>query len=154
MAEETAKVEKTDEAPKKKSFKEEFIEFISRGSVVDLAVGVVVGGAFTAIVNSLVNDIIMPLIGWIFGGFSVADQFIFYFINPITQNVAEIRVGSFLQSVLSFLIIALSIFLVIKGINRLHDVKDKAAKKAAEKIAAKKAEKAEKSEKAEKAEKK
>lgn len=92
----------------------EFKQFIMRGNVVDLAVGVIIGGAFGKIVSSLVNDLIMPLLGLILGKVNFAD--LKYVITPATEEVAEVsfKYGAFLQSVLDFLIIALSIFLMIK----------------------------------------
>lgn len=91
----------------------EFKEFISRGNVIDLAVGVIIGGAFTTIVNSLVYCIIMPLIA----AFIKAD----YFTNlTVRVNGTEILYGQFIQSVVSFLLTALVVFLMVKAINRLH----------------------------------
>ena len=92
----------------------EFKQFIMRGNVVDLAVGVIIGGAFGKIVSSLVNDLIMPLLGLILGKVNFAD--LKYVITPAPEEVAEVsfKYGAFLQSVLDFLIIALSIFLMIK----------------------------------------
>jgi len=91
----------------------EFKEFISRGSVVDLAVGVIIGGAFGKIVSSLVNDIIMPLIGVILGGLN---------LTMLTINIGSARIayGIFVQNVIDFLIIAASIFIFIKIINKLN----------------------------------
>ncbi len=94
-----------------KGFIKEFKEFISRGNVIDLAVAVVIGGAFTAIVNSLVNDIIMPVIGVIIGGMSFEKL-------SVVVGTAEIKYGMFIQAVINFLLIALVIFCVIKGINK------------------------------------
>lgn len=105
---------------KTKGFIAEFKEFISRGSVLDMAVGVVVGGAFTAIVNSLVNDIIMPIVGKIIGGVNFADLKIV--LSEAEGEVAEVAIcyGNFLQAIVNFLLIALVIFCVVKGINKLH----------------------------------
>ena len=89
----------------------EFREFIMRGSVVDLAVAVVIGAAFTAIINSLVNDIIMPLIGVLLGGVDFTTL-------TITVGNAVIAYGKFLQAVVNFVIIAWVIFLIVKAINR------------------------------------
>jgi len=91
----------------------EFREFISRGSVVDLAVGVVIGGAFGKIVTSLVNDIIMPLIGVLLGGLNFAAL-------TIKVGAAQINYGSFIQNIVNFLIIAASIFIFVKIINGLN----------------------------------
>ncbi len=90
----------------------EFKEFISKGNVIDLAVGVVIGGAFGAIVTSLVEDIIMPLIGLILGGLNFAGL-------SIKVGEAEIMYGNFIQVVVNFLIISFCIFMVIKAINKV-----------------------------------
>ena len=112
----------------------EFKEFISRGSVVDLAVGMVIGAAFTAIVTSLVNDIIMPIVGLVAGGvdFSGLKWTIPNLFGADTGAV--IAYGSFLQAVVDFLIIAFAIFMFVKVINRLQ------RKMKAEEVAAKKKE--------------
>ena len=109
---------------KKSRFIAEFREFISRGSVMDLAVGVVVGSAFTAIVNSLVNDIIMPVIGLLFGGIDFSGLKIV--ITKASGDVAEAAIyyGNFIQSVVNFLLISFVIFLMIKTINRFHRKKE------------------------------
>ncbi|MBR2998641.1 large conductance mechanosensitive channel protein MscL [Candidatus Saccharibacteria bacterium] len=124
---EAKKVEKEE----KKTFKEEFIEFINRGSVVDLAVGVVIGGAFTAIVNSLVNDIIMPIVGLIAGGVDFSGLAIRIPNFFGTSDEAVIAYGNFIQNIIQFLIIAFAIFMVIKGMNKLNARRE--AKKAAKK---------------------
>ena len=95
-----------------KKFFEEFKAFAMRGNVLDMAVGVVVGSAFTAIVNSLVNDIISPIIGLFFN----AD-----FSDVVIQiGDVGIGVGSFLNAVINFLIVAFVLFVVIKFVNSLH----------------------------------
>ena len=99
---------------KKKGFIQEFKEFISRGSVMDLAIGVIIGTAFTAIVNSLVSDIIMPVITLLTGGLNFSDWYILLFGD------SKIMVGNFLNAVISFLLIALVIFLMIKALNSIH----------------------------------
>ena len=103
----------------------EFKEFISRGSVVDLAVGVIIGAAFTAIVNSLVNDIIMPPLGLILGGIDFANFFLFLKGDHLatlkaTQDSGAVAIayGQFLNSVLKFLIVAFAIFILVKQVNR------------------------------------
>ena len=100
-----------------KKFINEFKEFIKRGNVVDLAVAVVIGGAFSSIVNSLVNDMIMPLIGVIIGGIN---------FRGLTLRVgnATILYGSFLQNVINFLIIAFAIFMLVKFINKFFKKKE------------------------------
>jgi large conductance mechanosensitive channel len=91
----------------------EFKEFALRGNVVDLAIGVIIGGAFGKIVASLVGDILMPLIGLIIGGINFSGL-------AFTVGDATIKYGAFLQAVVDFLIIAFVIFLMIRGINRLQ----------------------------------
>ena len=109
---------------KTKGFINEFKEFISRGSVVDLAVGVIIGGAFTTIVTSLVNDIVMPLIGWLFGGIDFTG--LRYVISPATDTAEEAAVfyGNFIQNIVNFLLVAFVIFIVVKMINRFHRKKE------------------------------
>ncbi len=92
------------------SFVSEFKEFISRGNVMDMAVGVVVGGAFSTIVTSLVNDVITPVIGMICGGIDFTGI-------VISLGDSQIMVGNFIQSIINFLIIAFCIFSVIKAFN-------------------------------------
>ena len=98
---------------------DEFKKFISRGSVVDMAIGVIIGGAFGKIVSSLVNDIIMPLVGVVLGGLDFSSL-------SIKVGDASIKYGSFIQSVVDFLIIALCIFTMLQILNGL---KEKAYKK-------------------------
>jgi large conductance mechanosensitive channel len=108
-----------------KGFAGEFKEFISRGSVIDLAVGVIIGGAFTTIVKSLVDDIIMPFVGWIIGGRSFAA---FKLTLPAISghnSTATIAYGSFVQNTINFLLVALVIFLIVKAMNTLSRAKDK-----------------------------
>ena len=94
-----------------KNFIKEFREFISKGNVMDMAVGVIIGGAFGKIVSSLVENILMPLIGIILGGVNFSDL-------SVTVGSAEVKYGVFLQSVFDFLIIALVIFIMIKQISK------------------------------------
>ena len=122
--------EKLKEFKKKgRGFFGEFKEFINRGSVMDLAVGVIIGGAFTSIVTSLVNDIIMPLIGLVAGGvnFSNLSFKIDNFFD--TGDQAIIAYGNFLQNVANFLLVALCVFLVVKGMNRMRERAEKLRKK-------------------------
>ncbi len=88
----------------------EFREFIMRGNVLDLAVAVIIGGAFGAIVTSLVNDIIMPLIGILMGGIDFSKL-------AVQVGSATVTYGNFIQAIINFLIIALALFLVIKAAN-------------------------------------
>jgi large conductance mechanosensitive channel len=92
----------------------EFKKFALKGNVIDLAVGVIIGGAFGKIVTSLVNDILMPVLGTIIGGISFAD--LKWVITPASGDVAEVAImyGAFIQAVIDFLIIAFSIFLFVK----------------------------------------
>ena len=91
----------------------EFREFIMRGNVIDLAVAVIIGGAFTAIINSLVNDIIMPVIGVILGGVDFTSL-------AMTVGDAVITYGNFIQAIINFLLIALVLFLIIRAMNRMN----------------------------------
>ncbi|MDK9709709.1 large-conductance mechanosensitive channel protein MscL [Acidaminobacter sp.] len=104
----------------------EFKAFVLRGNVVDLAVAVVIGGAFGKIVTSLVNDLIMPLIGMILGGVSFTN--LKYVITPASEGVEEaaIRYGAFIQSIVDFVIIAFAIFMVIKLLNRMRKKQEEA----------------------------
>jgi len=119
------------EKPKKvHGFINEFKEFINRGSVVDLAVGVAVGGAFTAIVNSLVNDIIMPVTSLLAGGLDFSALAIDVPNLFGADTTAHIAYGNFIQNIVNFLIIAFAIFIVVKMMNKLNRSKDAALKKA------------------------
>ncbi|MCI7554321.1 MAG: large-conductance mechanosensitive channel protein MscL [Tenericutes bacterium] len=95
----------------------EFKEFISKGNVIDLAVGVIIGGAFSKIVSSLVNDIIMPLIGIIIGGINLTNL-------TLKLGDATVNYGVFLQNILDFLIVALCIFIFVKIINKFNRKKE------------------------------
>ena len=86
----------------------EFKEFISKGIVMDMAVGIIIGGAFTKIVTALVEAILMPLIGIICGGKSVADM-------SITVGNAAIGYGAFIQAIIDFLLVALVLFMILKA---------------------------------------
>jgi len=100
------------------SFASEFKEFAMKGSVIDLAVGVVIGGAFGKIVASLVGDVIMPALSPILGSVNFSDLAVQIATNAAGKPVM-LRYGAFLQTIFEFLVIALSIFIVIKGINKL-----------------------------------
>lgn len=93
----------------------EFKEFISRGNVVDLAVGVIIGGAFGKIVSSLVDNILMPIIGAIIGGIDFSNL-------HIEIGKANIMYGLFIQNVIDFLIVAFCIFIFVKLINKLNNI--------------------------------
>jgi len=90
----------------------EFREFAIRGNVMDLAVGVIIGGAFGKIVSSLVGDILMPLIGLLMGGVNFSDQ-------AIHVGNAVVKWGAFVQSIIDFIIVAFVIFLLVRAMNRL-----------------------------------
>jgi large conductance mechanosensitive channel len=109
----------------------EFKEFISKGNVMDMAVGIIIGGAFTAIVNSLVESILMPLIGVVSGGLSVADM-------SVTVGNAVIGYGAFLQAIIDFLLVALVLFSIIKAMNKAKAavVKEEPAEEAPEEVPA------------------
>ena len=101
------------------SFKSEFKEFISKGNVIDLAVGVVIGAAFGKIVGSFVDDIIMPPIGILMGNVDFADlKFILKEATASTKAVS-LNYGVFINNILDFVIVAFCIFLVVKGMNSL-----------------------------------
>lgn len=100
-----------------KKFMEEFKQFIARGNVMDMAVGVIIGGAFSAITTSLINDIIMPLLGIFTGSISFAAL-------SFTVNGAVIAYGNFIQAILNFLIMAFVVFCIIKTMNKLHHKKE------------------------------
>ena len=102
---------------------EEFKKFAFKGNVMDMAVGVIVGGAFSTIVTSLVNDIIMPIFGRITAGMDFKALKIVLSEATETKPEAAILYGNFIQNVISFLIIAFSIFMVIKAINRASSFK-------------------------------
>ncbi len=105
---------------------EEFKKFIAQGNVLDLAIGVIIGGAFGKIVNSLVNDILMPLIGLALRGVNVAGQFIALDGNNYATieeakkaGTGVLAYGSFLQNTIDFLIIAFVLFLIVRQANKL-----------------------------------
>jgi large conductance mechanosensitive channel len=109
------------------SFAQEFKAFIMRGNVLDLAVGVVIGAAFGAVVSSFVNDIVMPPIGKVTGGLDFKDYFVTlngreYPTLAAAKAAAApvIAYGNFINTVLTFVIIAFCIFLLIKAVNRMH----------------------------------
>lgn len=107
-----------------KKILKEFKEFISRGNVIDMAVGIIIGGAFTAIVNSLVNDMLTPLLGLLTGGMD---------FSTLSFGVggAQFCYGSFIAAILNFLLVALALFLLIKALNKLRAKKQAEEKSAA-----------------------
>ena len=102
---------------KSKGFLGEFKQFIARGNVMDMAVGVIIGGAFSAITTSLINDIIMPLLGIFTGSISFADM-------AVEVNGAVIGYGNFIQAVLNFLVMAFVVFCLVKAMNAMHQKKE------------------------------
>lgn len=107
-----------------KGFIKEFKEFISRGNVMDMAVGVIIGGAFTAIVTSLVNDIVMPVLSLITGGFDFTALAIAFGEG---EEAASLNYGSFIQAIINFILIAIVIFIIIKSINKFSKKKPEEA---------------------------
>ena len=107
----------------KKSLVEEFKEFIDKGNAMDMAVGVVVGGAFTAIVTSLTTDLINPLITLVTGGTAGADGV------AIPFTIAGFNIGGFISAVINFLLIAIVVFALVKAINNMKDAASKIGKK-------------------------
>lgn len=112
---------------------EEFKAFISRGNVVELAVGIIIGAAFTGVVNSLVQDILTPPIGWLTGGLDFSNHFISlsggrYESLAAAQaaGAATLNYGKFLNAALNFLIVSVALFIVVKQVNRFHHSRPKA----------------------------
>ena len=110
-----------------KKFFEEFKEFINQGNVMDLAVAVVIGTAFTAIVNSVVSDLIMPLISLVTGGIDFSDMKIPLGTGP---DAAAFTYGNFINAVIQFLIIALVVFLIVKALSRARMLTGQAYRRA------------------------
>lgn len=100
-----------------KKFLNEFKEFIARGDVMSMAIGIIIGGAFTAIVNSLVNDVITPFLGIILGGMDFTSI-------AITVGSANIMVGNFIQAIITFLLTAFVIFCIMKLFNQFQKKKE------------------------------
>lgn len=108
-----------------KNFMKEFKEFISRGNVMDMAVGIIIGGAFTAIVTALVDSVLMPVIGALTGGHSVEQM-------SWKIGDASIGYGAFIQAVINFLLVAWVLFLIIKALNKAKAALTKPAEEATE----------------------
>ena len=102
----------------------EFKAFAMRGNVMDMAVGVIIGGAFGKIVSSLVDDVLMPVIGLLTGGVDFTNL-------SVTIGEATVKYGQFVQNIVDFLIVAFCIFMMIKGINKLNTKKEEPAEPAA-----------------------
>jgi large conductance mechanosensitive channel len=119
-------------------FFSEFKKFITRGNVIDMAVGVIIAGAFGKITTSLVNDVFMPFIGWLIGGFDLSKFNIV--LSPevvdeagaVVTPAVTIGIGTFLVTIIDFLIIALVVFMVIKVFAKAKELSEKALSKQAE----------------------
>lgn len=109
------------------SFIKEFREFAVRGNVVDMAVGVIIGGAFGKIVSSLVGDIVMPVLGILTGGVDFKDLKIVLAEAVGNTPAVTLNYGLFIQNVLDFIIIAFAIFMMVKGINKIKKPVEKIA---------------------------
>lgn len=112
-----------------KKFMQEFKEFAMRGNMLDLAIGIIIGGAFTTIVNSLVNDVINPLLGLIIGDIDFSNLFIALDGNTYATlaeaeelGVSVFKYGSFISNVINFIIMALVVFLMVKVINHVRNL--------------------------------
>ena len=118
----------------KKGFFAEFKTFISRGSVVDMAVGIIVGGMFTTIVQSFVSDILNPILGILIGGMDFSELRIV--LKAATDTTAEvaIRYGVLLQNIIQFLLTALVLFTIVRAMNKLKADAEARAKEIAEKV--------------------
>ena len=112
-----------------KKFTSEFRKFISRGNVVDMATGMVIGASFTAIVNSLVNDIIMPIVGVLIGGVDFSSFRIVLKAATETEPAVTLNYGTFVNTIITFLIVSFAIFCVVKSMNKLHEKQKSAAAK-------------------------
>ena len=105
-----------------KKFFNEFKDFATRGNAIELAIGVIIGGAFTSIVNSLVADIIMPLINVVTGTMNFTT--LKWVIRPNSSNPVNLTYGNFIQAGINFLLTTLVIFIAIKGLNNLFKAKE------------------------------
>lgn len=123
-----------------KAFIEEFKKFIMRGNVIDLAVGVIIGGAFQSIVNSLVNDLVSPVLSLMTKGINFADKFIILTTDDVSFATAEaakqagyatLNYGAFITAVINFFIMAVVIFLMVKAINKVSELGKKKPEEAA-----------------------
>ncbi|MBR6085935.1 MAG: large conductance mechanosensitive channel protein MscL [Spirochaetales bacterium] len=119
-------------AEEKKGFFGEFKEFISRGHVVDMAVGIIIGGLFTAIVNSFVKDILNPILGLLVGGTDFGELKVVLKEATLTTEELAIRYGNLIQNIIQFVLTAFVLFLIVRGINRMKEKAEAEAKKAAE----------------------
>lgn len=102
-----------------KKFFGEFKTFITRGNVIDMAIGIIIGGAFTAIVTSLVGDVITPLINTLTGKANFSELI-------VHVGASELMIGNFIQAIINFILTALCLFLLLRAVNRLHKKKEEA----------------------------
>lgn len=115
----------------KKGFFAEFKEFIMRGNVLDMAIGVIIATAFGAITNSLINNILMPLIGLLFGGIDLAKWDIVLkaaetdAAGEVVKEAVVLGIGTFLTAIINFILIAFVVFLIVKAMNKINDLKKK-----------------------------
>ncbi|MCI6295212.1 MAG: large-conductance mechanosensitive channel protein MscL [Bacteroidales bacterium] len=117
----------------KSSFIKEFKDFAVKGNAVDMAVGVIIGGAFGKIVSSIVNDLIMPPIGWLIGGIDFKDLKYDLPVNPLNEGGEPVSIayGNFIQTCLDFFIIAFCVFLLVRALMKLSRKKEEPATPAA-----------------------
>ena len=115
---------------------DEFKKFCAKGNILELATGVMIGGAFTTIVNSLVNDMLMPVIGLVTGGVNLSGLFValdgqqYVSIDAAKEaGVGTLNYGAFIQNIINFLIIALIVFLLVKSLNKMKEAGANALKK-------------------------
>lgn len=138
-----------EEVKKKKGIFKEFKEFITRGNVIDLAVGIIIGGAFTAIVTALTSGVLQPLINWVLslifrgqgleGCRTVLGEAVIDSTGAIDwSKTIYIDWGTLISAIINFLLVAIVLFIIIKAINKVHDASEKAAKVIAEKVTTKK----------------
>ncbi|MBI9037481.1 MAG: large-conductance mechanosensitive channel protein MscL [Bacteroidales bacterium] len=113
---------------------QEFKKFALRGNAIDMAVGIVIGAAFGKIISSLVTDIIMPFIGVITGGMDFSDLGVTIKAATETSEAIVIKYGLFINTIISFVLIAISVFLLIRQINKLHKKKETKPKATPEEI--------------------
>ena len=116
----------------KKGFFDEFKTFISRGNVVDMAIGIIIGGLFTAIVNSFVKDILNPILGLLVGGTDFGELKIVLREATLTTEELAIRYGNLIQNIIQFILTALVLFVIVRAINRMKEKAEEEAKKAEE----------------------
>lgn len=128
------------EKKEKKGFVKEFKEFINRGNVLDMAVGVIIAGAFGSITTTLVNKVVMPFIGWIFGGLDLSKLDITLREavmegEEVVKEAVVIGIGEFIGTVINFIIVAFIVFLIVRSFNRARELAEKRKKAAEEAVA-------------------